>query len=283
MASPCVISVTMTVLMSLPSPQINFQTTALLLDVDGTILDLAPTPQAVLVTSPLRRALKALKQKTEGAIAFVSGRQIADLDHLFAPLKLAAVGGHGAELRASGRQEPTRYDAPIGGDLRKQFVALAAKLKGIILEDKGYSLALHYRLAPEHAVTLREAVAAACAPYPASAIEVLPGKAVIEVKSSAFNKGTGIRELMMVPPFRGRRPIFIGDDVTDEAAFAVLAEFEGEGYSVGRNFRGLAGCFPKPGDVRDWLCRMAEDVRPAELALAGTSSSKDRTKSSRDR
>jgi trehalose 6-phosphate phosphatase len=244
----------------LPSDPVDFHNTAFLLDVDGTLLDLAPTPQSVVAPARLKRALRSLSDRTEGAVAFVSGRVLRNLDALFAPLKLAAVAGHGAELRASPGDEPTRYDAPVGGSLRDQFAAVAAKLEGVLFEDKGYSLALHFRLAPEHAVTVREAVAAACAPYPASAIEVLPGKAVIEVKSSAFSKGTGICELMMVPPFRGRRPIFIGDDVTDESAFAVLPRFKGLGYSVGRRFKGAAGTFPAPGDVREWLYGLAEDA-----------------------
>ena len=100
------------------------------------------------------------------------------------------------------------------------------------------------------------AVAMACAVYPESTIEVLPGKAVIEVKSSAFNKGTGIRRLMMHPPFRGRRPVFIGDDITDESAFAVLPELDGVGFSVGRRISGLAGFFAEPDDVRQWLYRV---------------------------
>jgi trehalose 6-phosphate phosphatase len=236
---------------------IDLRTSAVLLDVDGTILDLAATPRDVKVPQTLKRALKTLHARTGGAIAFVSGRPLADLDRLFAPLKLAAVGGHGAELRASGSMEPERYDVPIGADLRSKFIALAKSLDGIILEDKGYSLALHYRLAPQHAVAVREAVAEACAVYPKSALEVLPGKAVIEVKSTAFNKGTGVRELMRFPPFRGRRPVFVGDDVTDQAAFAVLPEFGGTGFSVGHQMPGLAGCFPKPHDVREWLSRVA--------------------------
>jgi trehalose 6-phosphate phosphatase len=236
---------------------------AILLDVDGTIIDIAPTPRDVVVPQQLKNALKTLSHRTGGAVAFVSGRPLADLDRLFAPLKLAAVAGHGAELRVSSRDKPSRYDAPLGGDLRRQFEALVSRLDGCILEDKGYSLALHYRLAPQHADTVREAVAAACAVYPRSAIEVLPGKAVIEVKSSAFNKGTGVRELMRFPPFRGRRPVFIGDDVTDRAAFRVLPEFGGTGYSVGHKFAGLAGWFPKPQDVREWLYQMA-DAAPTE-------------------
>jgi len=241
---------------------ISLHDSAILLDVDGTIVDLAPTPRDVLVVPRLKKALRTLCQRTDGAVAFVSGRPLGDLDRLFAPLKLAAVAGHGAEMRVSGRDEPSRYDAPLGGDLRRQFKALVSKLDGVILEDKGYSLALHYRLAPQHADTIREAVAAACAVYPKSAIEVLPGKAVIEVKSSAFNKGTGVRELMRFPPFRGRSPIFIGDDVTDQAAFSVLPEFGGAGFSVGHKMPGLAGCFPTPQDVREWLYQLAGDAGP---------------------
>jgi trehalose 6-phosphate phosphatase len=128
------------------------------------------------------------------------------------------------------------------------------------VEDKGYSLALHYRLAPQLAAEVHDFVAAARAHYPPRSLEVLMGKAVVEVKSNAFNKGTGIRELMKFPPFQGRRPVFIGDDVTDESAFAVLPEFDGLGFSVGRELPGLAGCFPGPRDVREWLYRVADTV-----------------------
>lgn len=237
--------------------KIDLRKCAVLLDVDGTILDIAATPRDVEVPSRLKRALASLHERTDGALAFVSGRPISDIDRLFAPLKLAAVGGHGAELRLDGEESHSKFEGPIDRNLKGQFAAFASKLDGIILEDKGYSLALHYRLAPQHAETVREAVAAACAVYPASTIEVLPGKAVIEVKSTAFNKGTGIRQLMMYPPFRGRQPVFIGDDVTDESAFKVLPEFDGLGFSVGHRMSGLAGCFPKPSDVRNWLYHVA--------------------------
>jgi len=237
---------------------INLRDSAILLDVDGTILDIAPRPLDVDVPARLKTALKAVHEQTGGALAFVSGRPLAELDRLFAPLKLAAIAGHGAEMRVNGEAEASSFYAPIGSDLRGQFAAFASKLDGIILEDKGYSIALHYRLAPQHAETVREAVAAACATYPSSSIEVLPGKAVIEVKSTAYDKGTGIRQLMKYPPFRGRRPVFIGDDITDESAFAVLPEFDGLGFSVGRKLPELAGCFPRPRDVRQWLYRVAK-------------------------
>jgi trehalose 6-phosphate phosphatase len=237
---------------------VDLKKTAVLLDVDGTILDIAATPLAVSVPRRLKAALETLRDHTGGAVAFVSGRPLSQLDQLFAPLKLPAVAGHGAELRVNGSEPRARFTSSIDHDLRGQFAAFASKIDGIILEDKGYSLALHYRLAPQHADTVREAVAAACAVYPDDAIEVLPGKAVIEVKPAAFNKGTGIRELMAYPPFHGKRPIFIGDDITDDSAFAVLPEFNGVGYSVGRKVSGLAGSFHEPRDVRDWLYRIAE-------------------------
>ena len=236
---------------------IDVRTSAVLLDVDGTLLDIAATPREVDVPSQLKKALKKICERTEGATAFISGRPLADLDRLFAPLKMPAVAGHGAELRVTGKGEPSKYNISIGSDLRGRFAAFAKMHDGIILEDKGYSLALHYRLAPQHEAIVREAVAAATARYPASSIEILPGKEVIEVKSAAFNKGTGIRELMKYPPFRGRRPVFIGDDVTDESGFAVLPEFGGFGFSVGRELTGLAGTFARPRDVRNWLYRAA--------------------------
>lgn len=243
---------------------IDIRSSAVLLDVDGTLLDIADTPLTVEVPGRLKDALEAVSAKTGGATAFVSGRPIVDLDRLFAPLKLAAVAGHGAELRTNGLADPRRYDTSIGRDLRTSLAAFAASHEGVLLEDKGYSLALHYRLAPERAAAVLEAVAAACAQCPPNSLDVLPGKAVVEVKPAAFNKGTGIRELMKYPPFRGRRPIFIGDDVTDQAAFAVLPEFDGVGFSVGHEMPGLAGFFQKPGDVRAWLYRVAETVGVGE-------------------
>jgi trehalose 6-phosphate phosphatase len=239
---------------------IDLRTSAVLLDVDGTLLDIAETPPDVEVPARLRQALRAVRGQTDGATAFVSGRPLAELDRLFAPLRLAAVAGHGAELRITGKSEPHRYNALIGSDLRKQFAAFAKSHDGIIVEDKGYSLALHYRLAPQLAAEVHDFVAAARAHYPPRSLEVLMGKAVVEVKSNAFNKGTGIRELLKFPPFQGRRPVFIGDDVTDESAFAVLPEFDGLGFSVGRELPGLAGCFSGPRDVREWLYRVADTV-----------------------
>lgn len=237
-------------------PALALEQMAILLDVDGTILDFAPTPSQVEVPAKLRETLTKLLLRTKGALALVSGRPLADIDRIFAPLKLPAIGGHGAEIRRASTSPATHPPLSIDTQLKEQLIAAAGE--GILIEDKGYSIALHYRLAPERGGPLREAIAAIVAEHPDSGVEILPGKWVIEVKPERFTKGTGIRHLMHDPPFRGRTPYFIGDDVTDESAFAVLPPFGGIGYSVGRSFKGAAGVFDDAIAVRDWLDRLLD-------------------------
>jgi trehalose 6-phosphate phosphatase len=229
---------------------------ALLLDVDGTLIDIGPAPHDVRIADDLPDSLARLSRATGGALALVSGRPIADLDALFAPLKLPAVGGHGAELRVRG-EDVARSAPPLSPDLRRRLAEAAAPGSGIIVEDKGYSLALHYRQALQQEGRLRSHIAAGRAAYPGEATEVLPGKAMLEVKRPNVSKGEGVRDLMSRPPFAGRMPVFIGDDVTDESVFAMLAELGGKGFSVGRHFAGLAGIFDSPLDVRRALQRLA--------------------------
>jgi trehalose 6-phosphate phosphatase len=226
---------------------------ALLLDIDGTLLDFAPTPREVWVPTTLRKTLAALHERTGGATALVSGRSLNDIDLIFSPLELPAVGGHGAEIRphAGGESEPAGL--VLDKDLKRKFAQVAALSPGILLEDKGYSLALHYRLAPKLEDAVLKAVARICADLPPAAIEVLPGKFVVEIKSAGVSKALAVEKLMTIPPFAGRRPIFIGDDVTDETVFPVVPEFDGLGFSVGRTVPGNDGCFKNPEDVRRWL------------------------------
>jgi trehalose 6-phosphate phosphatase len=229
---------------------------ALLLDVDGTLIDIGPSPFDVEVSAGLKESLKRLYDLTGGALALVSGRPIRDLDILFAPLTLPAVGGHGAEMRV-GKGTATTRIADLPGDMRRSLTEAATPGSGVEFEDKGYSVALHFRKAPEHEERLREHVAASRAAYPAEDTEVLPGKAMFEIKRPHINKGEGVRALMTHVPFAGRMPVFIGDDVTDDAAFVALPEWDGKGFSVGRNFAGLTGIFSSPGEVRDALRRLA--------------------------
>jgi trehalose 6-phosphate phosphatase len=236
---------------------------ALLLDFDGTIVDIAPTPNAVVVPPSLRHTLARLTERTGGAVALVSGRSVMDLDRYFAPMQLPIVGVHGAELRLlDGAGMEKRDPAGLPPRLRHKLIALAGS--GVVAEDKGLSIALHYRLAPERAPAIRAAVDEACAEPWDAPIEVLPGKAVIEIKHAGFSKATGVRELMTHAPFRGRRPIFIGDDTTDETVFAILPELDGIGFSVGREIAGLAGHFDTPAHVRAWLDQLA----PADESVA---------------
>jgi trehalose 6-phosphate phosphatase len=232
--------------------KLDLKTIALLLDVDGTIIDIGPSPTEVQVSDALLESLKRLFGLTGGAVALVSGRPIADLDRLFAPLRLPAIGAHGAEIRVD-ENKLFYWAKPLPEDLRQRLADAARIGPGIVVEDKGYSLALHYRKAPQQAERLRRHVAASRAAFPGEPTELLLGKAMFEVKRPGVNKGDSICKLMAHSPFNGRVPVFIGDDVTDESVFKVLPEIGGKGFSVSRYFPGLTGIFDNPAHVRDAL------------------------------
>ena len=245
---------------------LHLSETAILLDVDGTLLDLAPTPREVWVPPGLAKTLNRLLRRTNGALALVSGRSLNDLDLIFAPDLLPAVGGHGAEMRLEPDSECVAAHAPpMDRELKRRLAAIAKLSPGILLEDKGYSLALHYRLAPHAEKAIYAAVSLIRADLPNAPIEVLPGKCVCEIKHSGFTKATGVQELMTREPFKGRRPLFIGDDVTDETVFAIMPDFDGLAFSVGRRAHGVAGHFDAPGDVREFLTHLLDDERDATL------------------
>jgi trehalose 6-phosphate phosphatase len=237
---------------------------AILLDIDGTLLDLAPTPREVWVPPGLSKTLNRLLEKSSGALALVSGRSLNDIDLIFAPDQFPAVAGHGAEMRISADGEAVATHAPpMDKELKRRLAAIAKLSPGILLEDKGYSLALHYRLAPHAEKAIYEAVSLIRADLPNAPIEVLPGKCVCEIKQAGFTKATGVTELMTLEPFKGRRPIFIGDDVTDESVFAIIPDFGGLAFSVGRRAIGVADYFDEPREVREWLARLVDDEAAA--------------------
>jgi len=240
--------------------------TAILLDIDGTLLDLMPTPREVWVPPGLAKTLNRLMVRTNGALALVSGRSLNDIDLIFAPDMFAAVGGHGAEMRIEPDSDSVAAHAPpMDKELKRRLAAIAKLSPGILLEDKGYSLALHYRLAPHAEKAIYEAVSLIRADLPNAPIEVLPGKCVCEIKHSGFTKASGVLELMTREPFKGRRPLFIGDDVTDETVFAIMPDFDGLAFSVGRRAKGVAGHFDAPSDVREFLAHLLDDERDAAL------------------
>ena len=234
---------------------------AILLDVDGTLLDIAPAPSEVQVPNGLPRTLALVSERAGGALALVSGRTIAELDDFFAPLQLPAIGGHGAEMRpVADGPVIAGHGSPLDAEFKQQLKDIAARHPGVLVEDKGYSLALHYRQVPKQGVAMIHDVKHAHEAWGDQSIELLSGKAVLELKFAGFNKGTAVRQLMTYPPFTGRAPIFVGDDRTDEDAFAVVPEFNGHAMSVGRKIPGIDCRFQSPSDVRHWLERMSGAV-----------------------
>jgi len=236
-------------------------TTAFLFDVDGTLIDIGPSPFEVDVPADLRTSLERLLALAGGAVALVSGRPIRDLDTLFEPLRLPAVGGHGAETRLHAGETPGRI-ADLPRSLRDYLISAIGPDPRLAYEDKGYSVALHFRRAPEHEAHLRSHVEKGLAIYPKEKLEMLPGKAMIEVKRPGISKGEAVRALMTQAPFAGRRSVFIGDDVTDESVFAVLPALGGESFSVGRRFAGVPQVFAAPAAVRRALARLTGVVPP---------------------
>src|ERR1700760_1770309 len=234
--------------------------TAILLDIDGTLLELKPTPREVFVPEGLSATLIGRSERASGALALVAGRSLNDIDLIFAPDQFPAVGGHGAEMRLGSVSEAVAAPAPpMDKELKLRLAAIAKLSPGILLEDKGYSLALHYRLAPHAEKAIYEAVSLIRADLPNAPIEGLPGKCVCEIKHSGFNKASGVLELMKHEPFKGRRPIFIGDDVTDETVFAIMPDLNGLAFSVGRRAQGVAGHLDQPADVRAFLAYLLDD------------------------
>jgi len=230
--------------------------TALFLDIDGTLLDLARTPDRVKVPGELQRVLEKLTHELHGALAFVSGRSLESIDKLFAPFRPAAIGAHGGEIRGVGG-EVTRV-APLPDSVREIFRGLADHVPGLLLEDKKCALALHYRLAPEAQPVLAAAMEKHAKLFETEKIHILHGKAVIEARPLGIDKGSAVLKLARQKPFKGRAVLFGGDDTTDQDVFRILPRLGGRGFSVGKHFPGAEHVFETPLAVRQWLARVAE-------------------------
>lgn len=205
---------------------------ALFLDVDGTLLHLADTPEAVEVSDHLRRVLTDLAPVFGGAVALISGRRVEDLDRLFSPLCLPAAGLHGLEHRAADGTVRMLGDTAMLDPLRGPLRDFANAHDGVILEDKERALALHYRRAPQVEVLARQFVADLAGRRPEN-LRVIDGKMVLEIKPRLSDKGAAVRSFLDEPPFEGRLPVFIGDDVTDEDAFRAVNALGGHSIRVG--------------------------------------------------
>jgi len=226
---------------------------ALFLDIDGTLVDFEARPDAVRINERLMELVRGLWAATNGAVALISGRTVKEIDRLFAPLRLPAAGQHGAERRAGDGK--LHLHAPVIErmyDAADRLSCFAAQHRNLIVENKGMSLALHYRLAP-HLRKLAEAIMHELAEYLGSEYCLQEGKHVLELKPSGRDKGTAIEEFMLEPPFAGRTPVFIGDDLTDEFGFACVNRLGGHSVKVGSGASVAAWRIADAAAVRHWL------------------------------
>jgi len=242
------------------SPPLARPDWALFLDVDGTLVEIAAAPDAVRVPPELVTLLDGLRHGLGGALALVSGRTIATLDALFRPLRLAAAGNHGLERRAADGRVIRPAPSPAVEPARAAMQGFAADHDGVILEDKGLSVALHFRRAPDAgpaALALADDIAA----RGGGALIIQHGKMMVELRPPNGDKGSVIADFMAEPPFAGRTPVFIGDDVTDEHGFAVVNRMGGHSVRIGEN--GPTAAHHRLNDVsslRNWLESAAAEV-----------------------
>jgi trehalose 6-phosphate phosphatase len=233
--------------------------TALFLDVDGTLLDIAPSPTAVVVPDGLIASIAAIERALNGALALISGRTLAELDRLFHPLRLRASGVHGAEIRfeADSQDIITAHAVSLPAALWSSLSEALTDFPGVFAENKLFSFAVHYRAAPECGPRVLETLNKLVELEDNPDVEIIAAHLAFEIKARGFDKGSAIERFLGRAPFSGRTPIFIGDDWTDEAGFAAVARRGGAAYSVGRPRPGVKAVFSGPSMVRDWLADLA--------------------------
>ncbi len=236
----------------LPAPRIDW---CLFLDFDGTLVEIAESPEAVRAERHLAATLAAIAERLDGAVAIVSGRPIGEVDRHLDHAAFAAAGLHGLELRlAPGLPVTTGKADPPADDVRDALAAFAAAHPGAFVEDKGMALALHYRARPDLADASRQAVRSAVRGH--AGFQVLEGKMVFEIKPAAADKGKAVCRFMDEPPFRGRVPVFAGDDVTDEDGFRAAAARGGFGIKVGDGRTAAAWRIGTVAEFLRWLAAM---------------------------
>jgi trehalose 6-phosphate phosphatase len=217
-----------------PPPLLPLDRIALFLDLDGTLIEIAPRPGDVVVPPDLLSLLDRLHAGTGGALAVVSGRPLADIDRLLAPLHLPAAGTHGAELREAAGAPVHLAGQALPGELRDRLSSIAKELQvqwhGVVVEDKTSAMAIHYRLAPEAEPALHTALDRLDLGDP---WEILAGHCVYEIRARDRNKGAAVRTLSRAARFAGRQPVFVGDDRTDFDGIGAAVALGGHGIAVG--------------------------------------------------
>jgi len=224
---------------------------ALFLDFDGTLVDIAPTPDSILVPPGLARSLAALAERLEGRLAVISGRSVADLARHLDPLNVACAGSHGLERFDASGSQVGPAPRPMPDEVREALRTFAAARDGLSFEDKSFGAALHFRAQPEFEP---EAVAHASEVARGAGMATKHGSCVIEVVHKDANKAQAVRAFMQLPQFRDATPVFVGDDLTDEDGFKAAADLGGFGILVGpREPTRARYHLEAPASVRDWL------------------------------
>lgn len=239
-----------------PRPPVPADDWALFLDVDGCLLEFADTPGGVTVPPGLVDSLAALAGRLDGALALVSGRNLETLDVLFAPLRLPAAGVHGLERRDADGQVRGPAAPPALQHVATRAHAIARAHPGALVEPKGAALALHWRAAPAAAPAFERLARDELPRLPGYRLQ--PGNRVLELRPEGADKGAAISDFLQSPPFRGRLPVFAGDDLTDEHGFEAVNAFGGLSVLVGPRTESAAHYrLPDPAAVLDWLARGA--------------------------
>lgn len=233
-----------------PAPSVDW---AYFLDVDGTLIDIADTPEAVSVDTALLGLIARLHRASGGAVALVSGRALSFLEQRLGALRLPLAGQHGMERRdAAGRLWIHAAPPAAKCSIKAALAPVLARHPGLLLEDKGLTLALHYRLAPHLAAYARRLMVR-LARAAGTGLEVQFGKRVAEAKPSGVDKGTAVAEYLGESPFKGRRAVFIGDDLNDEHGFAAVNKLDGISIKVGKGASCARFRLRDVVSVRRWL------------------------------
>lgn len=222
-------------------------------DIDGTLVDFTDTPAAAPLDHDLRRLLMDLYRSSGGAVALISGRAIADIDRLFPDTRFPAAGQHGIERRdhAGSINRHTFPTQPLEW-ARERLAAATTGKPGLLVEDKGLSLALHYRRAPRLAGYAHR-VARSLLRHVGTHYTLQSGKRVVELKPAGTDKGVAVVEFLREAPFCGRTPVFVGDDATDEYGFATVNRLHGHSIKVGRGPTAARWRLSNAEAVQQWL------------------------------
>lgn len=244
-----------------PAPSAN---AAFFFDLDGTLAGIKLHPDSVAIPEAVRDALFRLSQTHDGAVALISGRSMAELDRLASPYRFPLAGVHGAERRdINGKTHIVTLANETASSVERRLRLALDAMPGCELEAKGMAFALHYRQAPQYEAAIVALAQEIVAQF--SELALQPGKCVVEIKPKGINKGAAIAAFMQETPFRGRQPIFIGDDLTDEAGFAVVNKLDGISIKVGTGETQAHSRLPDVAAVHQWLQNAAENQKQNTL------------------